>query len=133
MKPLILLVDDFEDARHIYGSYLEFRGLRVICAEGGREAIDYAREHRPDVILMDLRMPEVSGVDAMRALRSDPSFTNVPIVALTAHALDAERKEALQAGFDGVISKPCLPDELFRAIAAVLATWRPDLTPLCDS
>jgi two-component system cell cycle response regulator DivK len=124
-QPLVLLVDDFEDAREMYAGYLEFRGMRVLCAEGGRKAVAYAREHRPDLILMDLRMPDVSGFEAMRTLRSDPSFCRVPIVALTAHALDREQAAAAQAGFDAVVTKPCLPDELFKIVVKLIATWRP--------
>jgi two-component system, cell cycle response regulator DivK len=81
-----------------------------------------AREHRPDLILMDLSMPGLTGTQAMRALRADDQFRSVPIVALTAHALDDERREALQAGFDAVITKPCLPDELLAAIEALFRT-----------
>src|SRR5688572_1151392 len=126
-KPLVLLVDDFEDAREMYAAYLEFCGMRVVCAEGGLAAVDSAREQRPDLILMDLQMPGVTGFDAMRTLRSDTSFARVPIVALTAHALEREQKSAVKAGFDAVIPKPCLPDELFRMVAEILASWRPDL------
>ena len=131
--PLVMLVDDFEDAREMYCSYLAFRGLQVLCAEGGGQAIAYAREHRPDLILMDLRMPGVSGFEAMRTLRADPQFTKVPIVALTALALQSERQAASTAGFDAVIAKPCLPDELFHIIAELLAIWRPELGPLGHS
>jgi CheY-like chemotaxis protein len=74
------------------------------------------------LILMDLRMPGVSGVDVMRELRDDPSFARVPVIVLTAQALDDERTSAPHAGFDGVISKSSLPDELFRAVAHALAT-----------
>lgn len=124
-KLLVMLVDDFEDAREMYRSYLVFRGLRVMCAEDGEQAIACARKHRPDLILMDLRMPGVSGFEAMRTLRVDPRFTKVPIVALTAHALQSEREAAATAGFDAVIAKPCLPDELFQFIVELLARRRP--------
>jgi two-component system cell cycle response regulator DivK len=127
MNALVLLVDDFEDARDIYSSYLMFRGLRVVCAEDGWRALECARSDRPDIILMDLRMPGLSGTEVMRRLRDDATFSDVPIVALTAHALEDEQMLALRSGFDGVISKPCLPDELFQEIVSVLAKWRPDL------
>ena len=130
MAPLILLVDDFDDARDMYREYLQFRGLRVITADGGRQSVDLAKHHRPDLILMDLRMPGVSGFDALKELRADDSLNGIPVVALTAQAMDDERRLVLRAGFDQMVSKPCLPDELFRIIAELLSQWRPDLAPL---
>jgi DNA-binding response OmpR family regulator len=117
---LILLVDDFEDALDIYREYLVYRGFRVIVARDGAEAVAMAREKRPDLILLDLRMPVLSGLDAVRLLRSDRAFDACPVVALTAHALEEERLEALRAGFDEVIAKPCLPDELAESAARIL-------------
>ena len=118
--PLILLVDDFEDALDIYREYLSYRGYRVIVARDGAEAVDMARHQRPNLILLDLRMPVLSGLEAVRLLRSDRSFDSCPVVALTAHAMEAERLEALRAGFDEVIPKPCLPDELADSVARIL-------------
>jgi CheY-like chemotaxis protein len=118
----ILLVDDFEDGLEMYAEYLTFRGYRVIAARNGSEAIHLARLHRPDVILLDIRMPGMTGTDVLRTLRSDRSFAGVPIIALTAHALDKERVEALDAGFDDLIPKPCIPDQLVLAVERILAT-----------
>ena len=120
----ILLVDDFEDGLEMYQEYLTYRGYDVIVARNGKEALVRARADRPDVILLDIRMAVMTGTDAMRILRSDPSFERVPIVALTAHALDGERTAALAAGFDELIPKPCLPDELALAVERLLATPR---------
>ena len=117
----ILLVDDFEDGLEMYHEYLTFRGHRVVVARDGVEAVDQARLHRPDLILLDLRMPKMTGTEVMRVLRSDSSFKRVPILALTAHALDGERRAALLAGFDAVIAKPCLPDELAAVVEMILA------------
>ena len=125
----ILLVDDFEDGLDMYQEYLTYRGYDVIVARNGQEAIVQARAHRPNVILLDLRMPVMTGTDAMRVLRTDPSFQYVPIVALTAHALDGERNDALTAGFDELISKPCLPDQLAFAIERILAAPPPQHVP----
>jgi two-component system cell cycle response regulator DivK len=118
--PLVLLADDYRDAREMYGEYLEFAGFRVVLASDGEEAVRFARRHRPDVILMDVRMPGLTGTAAMRMLRKDDGFNHVPIIALTAHALDSERAAILADGFDGVISKPCLPDQLAQAIRMTL-------------
>ena len=122
MSHSILLVDDFEDGLEMYQEYLTYRGHHVVVARNGVQAVDQARRHRPDVILLDIRMPDMTGTEAMRVLRSDGSFERVPIIALTAHALDAERRAALAAGFDAVISKPCLPDELAATVEQILAS-----------
>lgn len=108
----------------MYREYLVYRGYHVIVARNGHEAIAQARLHRPDVILLDIRMPGISGTEAMRVMRSDSSFQNIPIVALTAHALEGERITALEDGFDDLIAKPCLPDQLVRALESILATPR---------
>jgi CheY-like chemotaxis protein len=123
----ILLVDDFEDGLEMYEEYLTYRGFQVVVARNGEEAIAQARLHRPGVILLDLRMPGMTGTQVMRLLRADPSFVNTSIIALTAHALDDERRLALNAGFDAVIAKPCLPDALVADVERLLADRRPDL------
>jgi CheY-like chemotaxis protein len=120
----ILLVDDFEDGLDLYQEYLTYRGYRVIVARNGEEAIAQARAHRPDLIMMDLRMPVMTGGDATRVLRSDPSLGRIPIIALTAHAMEDERVDALAAGFDELIAKPCLPDQLVLAVERILAAAR---------
>jgi two-component system, cell cycle response regulator DivK len=121
-RPLILIVDDFDDALEIYWQYLTFRGYRVIAATGGDEAVAAARAYRPDLILMDLRMAGTNGTAAMCMLREDGrTFRNTPIVAFTAQALDEERIKALADGFDDFIAKPCLPDKLVLDIERLLS------------
>jgi CheY-like chemotaxis protein len=120
----ILLVDDFEDGLDLYREYLTYRGYRVVVARNGEEAIAQARAHRPELIMMDIRMPVMTGADAMRILRSDPSLWRIPIIALTAHAMEDERVDALAAGFDELIAKPCLPDQLVLAVERILAAAR---------
>lgn len=112
----ILLADDYEDTRDLYREYLIASGYRVITAESGRDAIRAATMWTPDLVLMDIRMPDLSGVDAMLELRQEPRFRNVPIIAFTAHASENTRVECLAAGFTAVIVKPCLPDELLEQI-----------------
>jgi len=127
-RPLILLVDDYEDALDIYGAYLEHKGFRVVFGRNGEEAVAAARAYRPDLVLLDLRMPIMSGTDALHALRGDPTFAHVPIIALTAHALEDERVRALAAGFNEVVTKPCLPDELVMIVTRLLSS-REAVTP----
>lgn len=118
---LILLVDDYEDALEIYEQYLTFKGYHVVTASNGPDAIAIALRDQPALILMDLQMAVMSGTQTMMALRSDPQFTPCPIVAFTAHALESERLAALRDGFDDVIPKPCLPDELCARVDKILA------------
>jgi CheY-like chemotaxis protein len=118
--PLILLVDDFDDALEIYSTYLTYKGYQVEVAINGAEAIMRAEQRPPALILMDLSMPILDGTGALKQLRSDPRFASTPIVALTAHALDEQRRFALAAGFDAVIAKPCLPDDLVAAVVEFL-------------
>jgi CheY-like chemotaxis protein len=121
-SPLVLLAEDYEDARDIYTTYLECHGYRVVTAATGEEALRAARERRPDLLLLDIRMPGMTGTEVMQILRTDPTFAGIPMVAFTAHALEDERLAALASGFDQVIAKPCLPDELLRHVQAILAT-----------
>lgn len=121
-NPTILLVDDFEDAREMYAEYLAFRGYRVAVAASGPAAVSIAlAADRPALILMDIQMQGMTGTEAMRLLREHPALTGVPIVAFTAHALEAERLQALSDGFDAVIPKPCLPDDLVTLIEHYLS------------
>jgi len=119
--PLILLVDDYDDALDIYSTYLTFHGYRVEIARNGEEAIAAAQTLRPALVLMDLRMPVLDGTSALRRMRMNPELADVPVLALTAHALEEERVTALAQGFDAVIAKPCLPDELLRSVQGALA------------
>ncbi|HVG55440.1 MAG TPA: response regulator [Vicinamibacterales bacterium] len=123
-SPLILLAEDYEDAQDIYSTYLRLHGYRVALAATGPEAITLAHAETPAMILLDIRMPGMTGTEVMQILRTDAKFAAVPIFALTAHALEDEHAAALSAGFDQVISKPCLPDELLRSVQSTLARVR---------
>jgi two-component system, cell cycle response regulator DivK len=117
---LVLLVDDFEDNRDLYAEYLVYRGYHVVTADNGADGVRIACERRPDIILLDLRMPGMSGHEALQQMKAQPDLASVPVVALTAHALDDERRKAIALGFDAFIAKPCLPDDLVSAIEAIL-------------
>jgi CheY-like chemotaxis protein len=118
--PLILIVEDFDDAREMYRDYLEFTGFRVVTARDGREAIDKATALQPDLVLMDLSLPGIDGWEATRLLKADPATRDILIVALSAHALAAEGQRARSAGCDGFIAKPCLPSDLVEEISRYL-------------
>jgi CheY-like chemotaxis protein len=118
--PLVLLAEDFEDARELYRDYLEFSGFAVRTANNGREAIVEALKLQPDIILMDASMPVLDGWQATRELKANPATKHIPILALTAHAFEDARKEAKAVGCDGFVAKPCLPDDLVARVRAVL-------------
>jgi CheY-like chemotaxis protein len=124
MPPLILLVDDFEDALEMYAEYLEFRGYRVIAANSGDAAIEAVDRETPALILMDLRMPGLTGAETLHLLRANAALRAVPVIAFTAHAFVDERNSALLEGFDEVIAKPCLPQDLATAIERLLEHGR---------
>ena len=119
LEPSILVVDDYADGREMLVEYLAFRGFRVTEASGGEEALELARTIRPDVVLMDVRMPGVDGWEATRALKADSTTKDIIIVALTAHALKDEVESARAIGCDAVISKPFDMEALGAAIRRV--------------
>lgn len=120
-QPLVLLAEDFEDARDLYRDYLEFSGFTVETANNGREAIQQALALQPDVILMDASMPVLDGWQATRELKANPATWHIPVLALTAHAFDDARQQAHAVGCDGFVPKPCLPDDLVARVRAALS------------
>jgi two-component system, cell cycle response regulator DivK len=119
--PLILLVEDFADAREMYAEYFRFVGHRVETAENGLEAIDKATRFLPDVILMDLSLPVLDGWEATRRLKSDDRTRRIPIIALTGNALQGHEERAMRAGCDSFLAKPCLPEMVEQEINKFLA------------
>jgi two-component system, cell cycle response regulator DivK len=118
--PLILVVDDYQDAREMYAEYLQFSGFRVAEAGNGNEAVEQAFALRPDLILMDLSLPGIDGWEATRQLKSDERTKRIPIVALTGHALAGASEGARKAGCDSFVTKPCLPDDLVVEVRRML-------------
>ncbi|MFS8065507.1 MAG: response regulator [Byssovorax sp.] len=113
-------MDDFQDNREMFAEFLSLSGFRVAEASTGREAIDRGFELLPDVILMDLSLPELDGWEATRQLKNDPRTRHIPIVALTGHALADHSREAREAGCDAFLTKPCLPEVLVVEIRRML-------------
>ena len=119
-QPLVLVVEDYQDAREMYAAYLQFSGYDVAEAANGVEAIEKARELLPDIVLMDLALPRMDGWEATRRLKSDPKTKDIPVVALTGHALAGHAEGAREAGCDAFVTKPCLPDALVAEIKRLL-------------
>jgi len=120
-KPLVLVVDDYQDAREMYAEYLEFSGFRVGEAANGSEALEKAFALLPDVILMDLSLPIIDGWEATRRLKADERTKAIPVVALTGHALDNQPSGGQEVPFASYVIKPCLPDTLVAEVKKVLA------------
>jgi two-component system, cell cycle response regulator DivK len=124
-RRLILLVEDMVDARELYADYLTYAGFSVVTAINGHEAIGLARLLRPDLILMDIRLPGMDGLEATADIKADPDLAHIPVVALTADSSSNLNARARRAGCSGVITKPVFPDEVARKITTLLATVNP--------
>ena len=103
---LILIVDDNEQNRKLARDVLEFAGFRTLEAAGGAEGLSLAVEHRPDLVLMDIRMPDMNGPDVLRKLREDERVAAIRVVALTSSTMKGDRERFLADGFDGYLEKP---------------------------
>lgn len=120
----MLIVEDFEDAREMYSICLEHAGMRVCTATHAIEGLEMARVQKPDLILMDAGLPGMSGWDAVVVLKNDPRTREIPVLMFTGHVHEESERRSADAGADGFIPKPCLPDELEREIRAILARPR---------
>jgi len=106
MDELVLIVDDNERNIRLARDILQVSGFRTIEASTGGESVSLASEHLPDVVLMDIRLPDMDGVEALRALRASEATASIPVVAVTALAMKGDRERFLEAGFDGYLEKP---------------------------
>ncbi|MFN6962937.1 MAG: response regulator [Pyrinomonadaceae bacterium] len=111
MAKTVLVVEDFDDVRNAMKFLVQLGGHEVIEAADGRQAVERASQHLPDLILMDLAMPVYDGIEATRELRSDPKTSKIPIVAVTSYG-QQYREQALAAGCDEVYDKPQLMSDL---------------------
>ena len=117
----ILVVDDFDDTRLLLRTWLERRGFRVVEAENGLEAIDQAETESPDLIIMDMQMPQLDGLSATRRIRDLKSHDYVPIVAVSAYGANEYRSRALDAGCTEYVPTPFEPEALSQLIERLLA------------
>jgi two-component system cell cycle response regulator DivK len=106
MSHRILVADDNAASRELIREVLEMSGYDVVEAADGRDAVSRARESSPDLVLVDIQMPRLDGYGVLRELRADPLLSSLQVVALTAFAMQGDRERALDAGFDGYITKP---------------------------
>ena len=112
----ILVVEDNELNMKLFRDVLRATGYETLEASSGREALQLAAEHGPALVLMDIRLPDIGGVEALRRLRMDDRTAAIPVVAVTAQAMKGDRERFREAGFDGYLSKPVDLDELLAAV-----------------
>ena len=102
----ILVVEDNEKNMKLFRDVLHASGYRTLEAATGERAVELVFEHRPDLVLMDIQLPDIDGIEALSRLRADGRTSSVPVLALTAQAMEGDRERFLAAGFDGYLSKP---------------------------
>jgi CheY-like chemotaxis protein len=116
----ILIAEDERDIRDLITFTLSFSGFEVVAASNGEEALNMAKREIPDLILMDVRMPRMTGYEACAAMKADPKLKDIPVIFLSAKGQDSEIQIGLQAGAVEYLLKPFAPDQLTTRIQAVL-------------
>lgn len=119
-KRTILVVDDFDDTRLLLKTWLEKKGFNIVEAEDGNQAVNLAQQVRPDLIIMDMQMPELDGLAATRKIRSIRELDGIPVLAVSAYGAQQFRAEALAAGCSEYVSTPFEPDNLEQVINSFL-------------
>jgi two-component system, cell cycle response regulator DivK len=117
---LILIIEDNEKNRKLERDVLQFHGYRTVEAETGEEGVRLARESLPALVLMDIQLPGISGIEALRRLRDDSETQGIAVMAVTASAMMQDRQAILSAGFDGYLSKPISLKDFVAAVRALL-------------
>jgi two-component system cell cycle response regulator DivK len=118
--PLVLIVDDSLDNREAYAEYLRFRGFRTLEAATGKQALAIAHTHRPDLVVLDLLLPDIDGLDVSKEIRATRDLSPTKIVAVSARVFPSDVTSALASGCDSFLQKPCLPDALVREMERLL-------------
>ena len=123
--PKILLVEDNEMNRDMLSRRLEKRGYTLAMAVDGGAGVTLAKSQLPDLILMDMSLPVLDGWDATRQIKADPATAKIPVIALTAHAMESDRQKALEAGCDDFDTKPVELNRLLLKIEELLKKYPP--------
>ena len=121
MSATILIVEDQEDNRKILRDLLTSQGYRVIEAIDGQTGIQLARDHRPDLILMDIQLPGIDGYEATRQIKADENLRDTPLIVVTSYALSGDSQKAFAAGCDAYIAKPFSPRQMLSTVQEFLA------------
>jgi DNA-binding response OmpR family regulator len=119
----ILIAEDERDIRDLVAFTLRFAGHEVMTATNGEEAVDLAPKVNPDLILMDVRMPRMTGYEACKAMKANPNLKDIPVVFLSAKGQESEIQQGMDAGAEDYLLKPFAPDQLTNRVKAILAKF----------
>jgi two-component system cell cycle response regulator DivK len=122
---LILIVEDNEQNQKLAGDVLRFKGYRVLVADTAEIGVPMALKEKPDLVLMDIHLPGMNGIEALAKLRAAPETKAIPVFAFTASVMPQDRREITSAGFDGFLSKPINLKEFLETISGALAGGKP--------
>jgi CheY-like chemotaxis protein len=128
MKPGVLLVEDNPNNRYLAQYLLEREGLAVTLASNGMQALTLARRQKPDLVVMDIHMPEMDGYQTATEFKKDPALAHIPLIGVSSFAMAGDRARALRAGFAGYIEKPINPDTFGQEIRLFLTPAEPSKT-----
>lgn len=120
-KPLVLLVDDYPDTVELTAELLQFSGFDVVTAKDGGHGLSLAKELLPSVVLLDLSLPIIDGVEVLRRMKADPTTAHIPVIAFSAHNDGARVDDARAAGCAGFLQKPASPSTMVKEIRRVLS------------
>jgi len=118
---LILIAEDSAENRHLYAEVMAAAGFRFALVEDGEECLQRARELSPDVIVMDLSLPKLDGLEATRQIKTDERTKHIPVIALTGYGWETVRQDAYRYGCEGFLVKPCPPNALVNEIGRLLS------------
>ena len=119
----ILIAEDEPDIRDLIAFTLRFAGYEVVTGINGEEAVQLARKELPDLILLDVRMPKMTGYDACKEIKADETLKDIPVVFLSAKGQEAEIRDGMEAGAEEYLLKPFAPDQLTERVRSVLAKF----------
>lgn len=122
---VILIADDTTDTRELYADYFASHGFTVVTAHDGTRAVQAALDHVPDVVVMDIAMPQIDGITAVRRIKADPRMVPTRVIVLTGYPRAGAERGAFEAGADMFLTKPCLPEVLERYVNRLRRPRRP--------
>ena len=128
MKEKILIVEDNPQNMRLFEMTLRSKGYRLLTATDGEKALDMATRDKPDLIIMDIYLPKVSGLEVTKRLRQMPAFNHVPIIAVTAHAMKGDKEKIIEAGCDAYLPKPINTRQLPEVVTEMLLQGQKDRT-----
>lgn len=121
MSKTVLIAEDNELNLKLFNDLLQAHGYVTIQCRDGREALRLVREHRPDLVLMDIQLPEISGLEATRQMKADPELRQIPVIAVTAFAMKGDEERIREGGCDGYLPKPVAVATLVETVAKFLS------------